>query len=371
MRTTIAIIYKAIVKPLLFQFDPETVHDNFLRIGDFLGKSKLTKLKTRLLFCVSNSLLTQRIDGITFNNPVGLSAGFDKDAALVNILPDIGFGFAQIGSVTANAYEGNPKPRLIRLKKSRGILVNYGLKNIGVDAIVAKFNSKYPSPQIPISISVAKTNCKDVVTPKQGIDDYVTSLEKLTQNNVGSLYTINISCPNTFGGEPFTTPQILEQLLSSIDTLEIPKPVWIKMPISILNEEFLSLCEVAKQHRISGLVIGNLQKDRTDQSIIDVINPDQKGGISGKPTWNRSNELISLTYTTYHDRFVIIGCGGIFSAQDAYVKIKNGASLVQLITGMIFMGPQLIGQINQGLLTLIKKDGYTNISQAIGANHKN
>lgn len=367
MHRIIELLYTRILKPILFRFDPEMVHDGFLRVGHTLGNYRIAKKITRAVFSFENKKLSQTVHGITFTNPIGLAAGFDKDAHLVNILPDIGFGFAEIGSVTARPYEGNPHPRLVRLPKSRGILVNYGLKNNGVDALNNKFVNEYPSPQIPISISVAKTNCKEVVTPEEGIADYVTTLTKLTERGVGNIYTINISCPNTFGGEPFTTPELLEPLLKSIDALSLKKPLWIKMPISVPDTTFSDLCSVADRHNVSGLIIGNLQKDRTDSSIIDHVSAHQAGGISGKPTWKRSNELISQTYATYKDRFVIIGCGGVFSAEDAYEKIKRGATLVQLITGMIYKGPQLIGQINRELIKLAEKDGYTNISEAVGA----
>ncbi|PIP56420.1 dihydroorotate dehydrogenase (quinone) [candidate division WWE3 bacterium CG22_combo_CG10-13_8_21_14_all_39_12] len=370
MRSVIGSMYRRILKPILFLFDPESVHTAFIKMGELLGSFPLSQSLINSTFTFRHPSLLQKINGITFENPVGLSAGFDKDAHTVNILPDVGFGFAQIGSITALPYEGNPKPRLYRLPLSQGIVVYFGLKNIGVKKIIEKFKQNYVSPRIPISISVAKTNCDATANESAGMEDYIETLTQLRNQNVGDIYTINISCPNTFGGEPFTTPEKLERLLLKVDELKITKPIWIKMPISISADEFDSLTKVATRHNVQGLVIGNLQKDQTDKSIIEPIPSTMKGGVSGKPTWELSNQHISRTYKKYGNTFIIIGVGGIFSAEDAYEKIKRGATLVQLITGMIFMGPQLIGEINEGLYKLLQKEGYSNISQAVGAHHK-
>lgn len=319
-------------------------------------------------------MLTQTVFGMEFKNPVGLSEGFDKDVKLVKILPAVGFGFGWIGSITLKAYEGNPKPRLVRLPKSKGIVVNYGLKNHGVDKLIPKIVASQKVAQqqgYKVGISVAKTNCKETACDEDAIEDYKQTLQKLVTADAGDFYTLNISCPNTFGGEPFTTPQKLEALLSETDKVITDKPIFIKMPLNLKWEEFKALCDVAAKHNIKGLIIANLNKERTEDKIFDKIAYTAKGGISGRPTFDLSNELISHTYRAFGTRFVIIGVGGIFSAEDAYEKIKRGATLVQLITGMIFEGPQLIGDINRGLVKLLKKDGFKNISEAVGSNKTN
>lgn len=360
--------YRNIMKPILFLQDPEKVHDRFSALGNRLGRYSLTQYLTRKLFNYEHPALKQKVSGITFKNPVGLSAGFDKDAKLTQILPDVGFSFMQIGSVTAKPYGGNPKPRLIRLKKSRALVVYYGLKNIGIHAILK--NMKLLKKRFPLSFSVAKTNCDATAETNDGIKDYCESLKAIEKAKAADFYTINISCPNTFGGEPFTDAARLTKLLSAIKKLKLSKPIYLKMPINTEWKEFKGLCDVALAHGIEGLIIGNLQKDKKDKSIIDPISPETKGGISGKPTEKRCNSLISKTYKEYGDKFVIVGVGGIFSADDAYEKIRRGATLVQLITGMIFQGPQLIGEINEGLVKRLKKDGFKNISEAVGSAHK-
>jgi len=358
-------MYKLLIRPILFCFDPEEVHYFTFSLIRFLSKIPGFPFLFKSLYEVSDPRLETEVFGLKFKNPVGLAAGFDKDAQLINILPHIGFGFAEIGTVTYKPYEGNPKPRLYRLIQTKGIIVNYGLKNLGVKKIIQRIQ-KQKDPEFPLSVSVGKTNSSATSSTRNGINDYYNCLKELVKSNTGNFYTINISCPNTFGGEPFTTEERLKKLLFKLNSLKISMPIFLKMPINLPWKEFKKLLDIAMQFKISGVIIGNLNKDHHSKAIKDLIPLDIKGGISGKPTWELSNNLISKTFQTYGNRFIIIGVGGIFSAEDAYEKIKRGASLLQLITGMIFEGPQLIGDINKGLVELLNKDGYTNISQAVG-----
>ncbi|MFH1711915.1 MAG: quinone-dependent dihydroorotate dehydrogenase [Patescibacteria group bacterium] len=359
--------YQKVAKPLFFRVDPEVIHDRFTMIGRILGRIGFARAIISGLFKYTNPILEQEILGIKFPNPVGLSAGFDKDALMVDIMPSVGFGFEEIGSVTGEKCNGNVKPRLWRLPKSKGLIVNYGLKNDGCEVISRRLKNK--KFNIPMATSIAKTNSFETADEDMGISDYAKALEAFT--DVGDLFIVNVSCPNAFGGEPFTTPEKLNRLLATLDRFETKKPVFVKLPVDISNQDLDDLVTVMDHHRVDGVVLSNLTKNR-DRQTIDQEEVSQKGqgGISGRPTFEPSNELISHMYKKYGDRYVIIGVGGIFSAQDAYEKIKRGASLVQLITGMIYNGPQLIGQINQGLVELLKKDGYSNISEAIGANHR-
>lgn len=363
-------LYLTFLRPLLFKFDPQLVHQSFLSYGRSLGNSAVGKMIAKTSFYYENPKLKQEVCGLTFNNPVGLSAGFDKDGDLVNILPDLGFGYMQIGSVTLEPYDGNDIPWVYRLEKSKSILVNYGLKNIGVKKIAQKIKKRKTPENFQVSISVAKTNSQKTANDEAGIKDYYECLKYLAQEKVGDFYTINISCPNAFGGEPFTKENKLDTLLTELTKVKHNKPVFLKMPINLPWDEFKKLCRVALKHKINGVIIGNLNKDRNDPAIKDEIPLELKGNMSGLPTQRLSNELISQTYREFGNKLVIIGVGGIFSAQDAYEKIKRGASLVQLITGMIYQGPQLIGQINRELVKMLEKDGYKNISQAVGAKYK-
>lgn len=361
-------LYKTLVKPLFFLFDPERIHDGMTTFGSVLGSYSLTASLTRKLFSFGHPALVQELHGITFQNPVGLSEGFDKDAHLVEVLDDVGFGFTQVGSITQYAYEGNPKPRLVRLPKSKSILVNYGLKSDGARVVLERLQKKNVS--IPISISIAKTNSKENASDDEAIKDYVSTFRLFADAGVGDFFTINISCPNTYGGEPFTTPERLDPLLNAIKKVATEKPIFVKMPINLPWDEFNPLLEVIVKHDLTGVIIGNLNKDRASVTLADPLSEDVKGNLSGLPTQALSNELISQTYKAYGQSLCIIGVGGIFSAHDAYEKIKRGASLVQLITGMIFEGPQLIGTINQELVQLLYQDNYKTVSEAVGAYHR-
>lgn len=367
--TAIKIIYKGFFKPIFFTQDPEYVHDRITDFGVFLGKHRLTKWLTKKLFFYQNNRLEQNILGINFKNPVGLAAGFDKDAQLTEILPAVGFGFMEVGSITGEPCEGNPKPRLWRLPKSKATIVWYGLKNDGAEIISKRLkNLKF---EIPIGTSVAKTNSPQIIDTVAGINDYKKAFSHFT--DIGDYFAVNISCPNTYGGEPFCESVKLDSLLNELDKIQTKKPVFLKFSPELQPNETDKIIEVAKKHRVHGFIISNLPKNKNslkvDKEEFEKIYPG-KGSVSGKAMEELSNNLIKYVFKKTRGEFVIIGCGGIFSAEDAYKKIKLGASLVQLITGMIFEGPQLISEINRGLNELLQKDDYSSIKDAIGADVK-
>lgn len=368
LRATFRVLYKRIAKPILFGQDPEAMHDRITRLGALLGKSLFGRSSMAAIFAYHHPVLEQKLWGIHFSNPVGLSAGFDKDARLYPIMKSIGFGFSEIGTVTYDSYAGNPKPRLYRLPQSEGLVVNYGLKSNGVRAVIELLKTKIRS--IPQIISIGRTNSRATASRETGIADYYHCLKELVEARIGDAYEINISCPNTFGGEPFTNTDDLTSLLQKLYSLPVAKPIFLKMPINLPWEDFRKLLDVAITFGVQAVVIGNLNKDRTDKTIKDTIPDYVKGAVSGKPTWELSNALISRTYKYCGDKIKIIGVGGIFSAEDAYEKIKRGASLVELITGMIYEGPQLIGEINRGLTQLLIKDGYAHIQDAVGVYYR-
>lgn len=366
--------YVKVAKPLLFKQKPDSVHEHLLKTGTRLQKVRAIRGLMHSVWAYENKArLGQEVLGIRFNNPVGLSAGFDKNFELPPLLKSIGFGFMEGGSLTHKPYAGNPKPWFYRLPKTKSLVVYAGLANQGVVKIVDRIKT-YPAPtfmNFPLNISVAKTNSKDAASETDAISDYVRSLTHIKKSGVGNIITLNISCPNTYGGEPFTTPERLERLLVQVDRIDLSQPVFIKMPADLRWPDFDKLLEVAASHQIAGVTISNLAKDRGQAKLMDPLPDSVKGNLSGKPTWDLSNNLIQQTYKKYSDRFVIIGVGGIFSAEDAYTKIKLGATLVELITGLIFEGPQLVGQINYGLVSLLEKDGFHSIQEAIGINTKN
>jgi dihydroorotate dehydrogenase len=357
--------YQGLLRRLFFRIDPEIVHDRMVGVGAFLGRFAVTRVVTGLAFSYRHPWLRQDIFGIRFENPIGLAAGFDKNAQLTQILPSVGFGFAEVGSVTGEPCVGNAGTRLWRLKKSRSLLVYYGLKNDGADAIAARLREL--DFTIPIGINVAKTNSPDTVEMRAGVADYAKAYTALA--DIGSYMTINISCPNAFGGEPFCDPRSLEHLLEEIFMQPKRKPVLVKLSPDLSHEEIDLILEVVSRYPVDGIICANLTKLRENAHIKDEL-PFDKGGMSGKVQEELANEMISYIYQKTRGRLVIIGLGGVFCAQDAYEKILRGASLVQLITGMIYEGPQVISDINRGLVALLKRDGYTHISQAIGAAHR-
>lgn len=358
--------YKNIIKRILFCFDPETIHNIFLQIGKVLNKRFILKF-FNYLFNKNYNSLNQKLFGMEFYSPVGLGAGFDKDADIVNIIHSLGFGFTEIGSITAKRYDGNKKPRLYRLHESKSIIVNYGLKNLGVDFLIYKILKKYKKP---LFISIAKTNNIDNCDLNNAINDYIYSFKKIVNFHLDHPVVINISCPNAFGGEDFADPVKLGSLLSEFRKVSKDHTLIVKMPINKTKEEILELVDISVKYNINAITIGNLNKNPDANKISEKIPKNIKGGMSGKLTESLSNELIALVYKHFGKKIKIIGIGGIFNAKDAYKKIRLGSSLVQLVTGMIFEGPQLIAQINKELDKMIKKDGFKNISEVIGIDNK-
>lgn len=348
--------YKYIWKPVFFAFDPEDIHDKMTDFLKFFGKYAITKKLTCFCFGYSNSILEQNVLGINFKNPVGLSAGFDKNATLINIMPSLGFGFTEVGSITAKPFDGNQKPRLYRLPKHKALRVNYGLKNLGAEVLYQKLQNK--TWVLPVGISIAKTNAKETSEINKGIEDYFFTYK--TFQDVGSYFTINISCPNTCEEKPiFAEPENLDLLLKQIFSIPKTKPVFIKLSPDLPEIQLNGILEVCKKYEVDGFVCTNLTK-------VNLFGHDGKGGFSGKAVEKLSNQMIQKVYKFYSGKKIIIGVGGVFSAEDAYRKIKAGATLVELITGMIYEGPQLISDINLGLVNLLKRDGYKNISEAVG-----
>ncbi len=356
-----AFLYKHLFKPVAFAMDPEFVHDRVLGLGKLLGRFGFSRRLTKSLFFYVHPSLEQDILGIRFANPIGLAAGFDKNAELTDILPSVGFGFAEVGSITGEASPGNSGKRLWRLPKSESLLVYYGLKNQGADVLAKKLSSK--SFEFPVGISVAKTNSPDTVERARGVADYVKAFKLFA--NIGSYTTINISCPNAFGGQPFTDPESLEALLFEVDKIETRKPVFIKLSPDLGMEKVDELLAVIDKHRVQGIICSNLLKNRQKANLKD-DNVPEVGGLGGKVVEASANQQIKYIYKKTQSRYVIVGCGGVFTAEDAYRKIKLGASLIQMITGMVYQGPQVVGEINRGLVELLKKDGYENISEAVG-----
>ena len=365
-----------IKRPLLFQFDSERVHNWLTSIGERVGRSKALRSTLQALWRVESPALVQTLHGIKFSNPIGLSAGFDYEARLTQALPAIGFGFGTVGTITNKAYEGNPYPRLGRLVKSRSLLVNKGFKNEGIRVVVKKLaNTKFA---IPIGISIGKTNGQKEMTQAEAVADVVTTFQIAETNSPAvsfSYYELNISCPNLYGNVEFYSTEHLRELLTAVTDLNLSKPLFIKMPIHKSDDETRAMLAVIADHPVAGVIFSNLQTNRNDPALDQTeVQRYEQGFFSGKPVEKRANELIALAYKEFGSplaklgaKLTIVGCGGVFSAEDAYKKIKLGASLVEMITGMIYVGPQLPAQINLGLIKLLKQDGFHSVSEAVGS----
>lgn len=358
--------YRTFAKPILFKLDAEKVHTSIVGFGQLLGQSEGIKEILSDLYSHKSPAISQKILGMKFDSPIGLSAGFDYEARLTQILAPLGFGFQSIGTITNLPYEGNTRPMLSRLPNSKSLLVNKGLKNLGADQTIKNLRQKYFS--IPVGVSIGRTNSNDIKTQKASIADIVSSFIKFENSGLSiSYYELNISCPNLSSPVSFYPAKNLHQLLTEIDKLKLKRPLFVKLPISESNKDIAKMIEVITFHCPIGIIIGNLQKDRSTLNSSDAKKIEsKKGGLSGKPTWKRSNELISLAYRNFGKRLIIIGCGGVFNANDAFEKITRGASLIQLITGLVYEGPQLVSEINAGLTKKLKQRGFKNIAQAVG-----
>lgn len=370
-------MYKYLVKPLLFSLTPDFTHKLIIFCGRMAQAIPPIRWMIRKMWSFQNGALQQKVDGVTFHNPIGLSAGFDKNIQLSPLMKDIGFGFASGGSVTLEPRKGNRRPWFHRLPKTRSVVVYAGMPNYGLKKIshhIIKNRSRIQDMPTVVSVAViASKSTKDQFGPHVSEDliikDVKKAVEYIVKHQLASVVEINISCPNA-GKEPFIYPEMLDMLLREMDGVEGNVPFWIKMPHLYDMQQFDSLLQIIVRHNIQGVTVANLVKDRTKVTIKDPLTDEIRGGLSGEPTRKHSLELIRHAYQKYGDRLTIIGVGGIFTAEDAYAKIRAGASLVGLITGLFFEGPQLVGHINRELVTLLKNDGFSHISEAVGVDFK-
>lgn len=366
-----AFVYQNIIKRIFFLFDPEFIHTVMVNRGKLLARTPLIKFMGSKLIYEDKSL-RQRIAGIHFENPVGLAAGFDYNADLTQTLYYLDFGFQTVGTLTAFPYEGNPRPRMGRLLRSRSLMVNKGFKNKGAEAIAEKLSRH--RFMIPLGVSLGMSNTDKIKSLNEGIRDIISAFRTFEKYKVtNSYYELNVSCPNLIHAAKinFYSPKNLRLLLLAVDRLKLKKPVFVKMPIDKSNREVMTMLkEIAKHRSVKGVIIGNLMKDRKNKALVaSEVRKFKVGNFSGKACEDRSNELIRTAYRKYKGRLIIVGCGGVFNGMDAYKKIRLGASLIQLITGMIFQGPQVISQINLELIDLIAKDGFKHVSLAVGVDN--
>lgn len=354
-----------LARPLIFLMEPEDAHDVFKSVGKFLGASSIGRGFTSLIFGFRDKSLNIKVDGVDYISPVGLSAGFDKDGELTSVYPHMGFGLAELGSFTGEVCPGNPGKRLFRMKKSKSILVWYGLNNQGAEKISQRL-SNVNFGDLRVGISVAKSNLTDEFDLQESIDDYVKTM--VLFKDIGDYYTINISCPNTQDGEPFVDKHNLDALLKAANEVRVEgKPIYLKLAADLPMDEVNIIVDACVEHGIDGVVLTNLAKPKYNNEYVKEELPFHKGAMSGLPLQRISTDMVRHVYRRTNGKLTIIAVGGIFTARDAYEKVTSGASLLHMITTMIFDGPQNIGEINRGLVKLLEKDGFRTIEEAVGS----
>ncbi|WP_040496946.1 quinone-dependent dihydroorotate dehydrogenase [Fulvivirga imtechensis] len=343
-------MYKLLVRPLLFRFDPEKIHHFTFKTIRILGKVPGIRAIWRTRFDYTDQRLERRMFGLTFSNPVGLAAGFDKDAKLVDELACFGFGFIEIGTLTPKAQPGNDKPRLFRLPADQAIINRMGFNNGGVNAAVARLRRRKSSVLIGGNIG------KNKVTPnEEAFNDYRTCFEQLFE--VVDYFVVNVSSPNTPNLRALQDKEPLTQLLGGLMKLnaekKTPKPILLKIAPDLTDDQLNDIVDIVKEVNLDGLIATNttISRDglKTPEHEVQKIGA---GGLSGLPLRARSTEVLKFLRNKLGPDFPIISVGGIMSAEDALEKIRAGASLVQVYTGFIYEGPSLIKKINKALLNV-------------------
>lgn len=336
-------MYKLFIRPLLFCFDPEKVHYFTFSFIRFLNKIPGFSSLFKALYEVKDSRLEREVFGIKFKNPVGLAAGFDKDAKLYQELSNFGFGFIEIGTLTPVGQEGNPKKRLFRLKEDNAIINRMGFNNGGVKEAVERLKQNK-------GVLIGGNIGKNKVTPnEEAVKDYEICFEALFP--YVDYFVVNVSSPNTPNLRELQDKKPLTELLQTLqnqnNSKPNQKPILLKIAPDLTDEQLLDIIDIVNETKIAGVIATNTTISREG---LQSVNKSEMGGLSGKPLTKRSTEVIRFLSEKSNKAFPIIGVGGIHTAEDALEKLEAGASLVQLYTGFIYEGPKLIKDINKALL---------------------
>ena len=344
---------------VLFWFykDPESVHRLAIRFLRVVGTLPLPEVR-------SDPRLGQDVFGIYFKNPVGLAGGFDKNGEAILGLEALGFGFIEIGTVTKLGQAGNPRPRMFRYPSDHALINRMGFNNAGADAMKENL-ARLGRVKVPLGISLGKSKATELA---DAAEDYLYSFKALCR--FGDYFVINVSSPNTPGLRQLQDRGFLIGICNALNeyraTQEVKKPLLIKIAPDLTNEAIDDVLSVIKECSLDGIIATNTT---VNYSTLQTETK-ETGGLSGKPLQNRSTEIIRYIHQK-SPTLPIIGVGGIFTAEDAYEKIKAGASLVQIYTGFIYEGPFAARRINRGLLRLLKRDGFKDITDAVGSEIKN
>ncbi len=365
--------YRALVRPILFRLDPERVHQGALHACTMGARVPGVPALCRRLYGFTHPSLRQTLAGVTFDHPVGLSAGFDKNGHAIGLLGSLGFSHVEIGSISAFPSAGNPRPRLFRVPADRAIIVAYGVPNEGADVVAATLRREHC--RVPLGINLVKTN--DPARPNTDeavLADYADAFATL--QSLGSYVTINLSCPNSACDRDFfDDPSRVAALLDRLASVGPRVPVFLKLKPARDPEVMSAIVRIADAHPfIAGFGI-NLPSGKPDG--LTFTSPREvwaslPGAVAGRPVEALINAQLRQLYTLIgpRSRYVLIAAGGVFTAEDAYRKIRLGASLVQLYTAMVYHGPAVVKAILTGLVDLLHRDGYRHVSEAVGADHR-
>ena len=339
------------IRSLIFKFDPETAHDLAIKAL----KTNIVPVKAKSYDCLKVKFLEKEI-----TNPIGIAAGFDKNAEVYNSLFNLGFGFVEVGTITPQPQFGNPKPRVFRLEEDEALINRLGFNNIGSEK--AANNLKNNSPRGLLGINIGPN--KDT---KNRIEDYLKCFRVL--NNLGDYITINISSPNTENLRSFHNPKELEELLKMLNAEKIKFKstisIAVKIAPDIKNKDLDLIGNVLLNNNVKLVIISNTSDGTRDN--LKNINKLEKGGLSGKPIEEKSNLLINEFYKIFKNKIKIIGVGGVDSGKSAYEKFISGASYIQLYTGMVYQGPNIVNSISEELNDILSSNGVKNIEEIVGS----
>ena len=341
-------MYKLFIRRFLFLFDPEKIHYVTFSLIRFLCKVPFFSAIFRAMYLIEDKRLERNLFGITFKNPVGLAAGFDKNAVLYNELANFGFGFIEIGTVTPKGQEGNPKKRLFRLKDDQGIINRMGFNNDGLETAIVQL--KKNKGKLIIGGNIGKNT---QTSPQNYTNDYEECFKGL--HPYVDYFVLNVSCPNVGSHEKLNDKEYLLELILAIQNLNLleptQKPILLKIAPDLNNNQLDEIIEIVAETKIDGIIASNTSTSRSGlKASKKHLQEIGNGGLSGLPIKEKSTRVIKYLKDTSNKAFPIIGVGGIHSAKDALEKIEAGADLVQIYTGFIYEGPGLIKQINKALL---------------------
>jgi len=346
-------MYKLLIRPIFFLFDPEKVHYFTFSLIRFLCKIPLVSEIFRSMYQVNDKKLERTLFGLTFKNPVGLAAGFDKNAVLYNELANFGFGFIEIGTVTLKGQVGNAKKRLFRLKDDQGIINRMGFNNEGLEVAIQQL--KKNKGNVIIGGNIGKNT---QTLPKNYTADYLECFEGL--HPYVDYFVLNVSCPNVGSHAKLNDKEYLVELISACQKLNQElslsgraqsRPILLKIAPDLNNQQLDEIIELVAETKIDGIIASNTSTNRDNlKASKERLQEIGKGGVSGQPIKNQSTKVIKYLADNSNKSFPIIGVGGIHSEQDALEKLKAGADLVQIYTGFIYEGPSLIKRINKAVL---------------------